>query len=104
MTRKMELMERILERRARVGVIGLGYVGLPLAVEFARSGFAVTGFEVSAEKVATINGVDSKAVRIGLFTPSLTSPVNPISLERCLWACSSPRSRTRADCPTSCHR
>ena len=59
MTRKMELMERILERRARVGVIGLGYVGLPLAVEFARSGFAVTGFEVSAEKVATINGGDS---------------------------------------------
>ncbi len=54
-TRKAELIERIVERRARVGVIGLGYVGLPLAVEFAGAGFDVTGFEVSAEKVASIN-------------------------------------------------
>src|SRR4051794_39105779 len=54
--RKTELIERITERRARVGVIGLGYVGLPLAVEFAAAGFDVTGFEVSADKVAQING------------------------------------------------
>ncbi len=50
-----ELRKRIEERTARVGVIGLGYVGLPLAVEFARVGFHVTGFEVSAEKVAQLN-------------------------------------------------
>jgi UDP-N-acetyl-D-mannosaminuronate dehydrogenase len=42
-------------RKARVGVIGLAYVGLPLAVEFARAGFDVTGFDVHPEKVAVIN-------------------------------------------------
>jgi UDP-N-acetyl-D-glucosamine dehydrogenase len=49
------LYDRIQNRSARVGVIGLGYVGLPLAVEFARSGFNVTGFDVDATKVAQIN-------------------------------------------------
>jgi UDP-N-acetyl-D-glucosamine dehydrogenase len=48
-------LERIRARRAQVGVIGLGYVGLPLAVEFARAGFAVTGFDVDAAKTAQIN-------------------------------------------------
>jgi UDP-N-acetyl-D-glucosamine dehydrogenase len=48
-------LERIRTRDARVGVIGLGYVGLPLAVEFARAGFTVTGFDVDAAKVAQIN-------------------------------------------------
>ncbi len=38
-----------------MGVIGLGYVGLPLAVEFAREGFDVTGFEIDAAKVAEVN-------------------------------------------------
>ncbi len=57
--RMTELIGAIDERRAHVGVIGLGYVGLPLAVEFARSGFGVTGFEVSAEKVAILNGGES---------------------------------------------
>src|SRR5438105_4305628 len=48
-------LERIRARKARVGVIGLGYVGLPLAVEFARAGFDVTGFDVDAAKAAQIN-------------------------------------------------
>jgi len=45
------LKEKIENRTARFGVVGLGYVGLPLAVEFAREGFRATGFEVSQEKV-----------------------------------------------------
>jgi UDP-N-acetyl-D-glucosamine dehydrogenase len=49
------LLDRIQSRRASVGVIGLGYVGLPLAVEFAHAGFDVTGFDVDASKVAEIN-------------------------------------------------
>src|SRR5437588_13111520 len=49
------LSDRIGSRNARVGVIGLGYVGLPLAVEFARAGFTVTGFDVDAKKAAQIN-------------------------------------------------
>ena len=51
----MTLEEKIDARTARVGVIGLGYVGLPLAVEFATAGFDVTGFDVDASKVAAVN-------------------------------------------------
>src|SRR3954468_5332464 len=49
------LLDRIRARRATVGVIGLGYVGLPLAVELARSGFVAAGFDVGAPKSAEIN-------------------------------------------------
>jgi UDP-N-acetyl-D-glucosamine dehydrogenase len=48
-------IERIGSRQARIGIIGLGYVGLPLAVEFARAGFDVTGFDVDETKNAQIN-------------------------------------------------
>jgi UDP-N-acetyl-D-glucosamine dehydrogenase len=44
---KEQVLARIADRSATVGVIGLGYVGLPLAVEFARAGFKVVGFDVS---------------------------------------------------------
>jgi len=56
---KEELTGLISERRAHIGVIGLGYVGLPLSVEFAHKGFQATGFEVDAEKAATINRGES---------------------------------------------
>ncbi len=49
------LLERIQARRARTGVLGLGYVGLPLAVEFARSGFFTTGIDLDGRKVAAVN-------------------------------------------------
>lgn len=45
----------ITERKAKVGIIGLGYVGLPLAVEFAGGGFPTTGFEIDGGKVKDIN-------------------------------------------------
>ncbi|MEE9606446.1 MAG: nucleotide sugar dehydrogenase [Myxococcota bacterium] len=51
MNRLHELGQRIDARAARIGVIGLGYVGLPLAVEFSKAGFRVIGFEVDANKV-----------------------------------------------------
>jgi UDP-N-acetyl-D-glucosamine dehydrogenase len=53
------LQEKIRSRHARVGIIGLGYVGLPLAVEFARAGFTVTGIDVSAAKTERVNAGDS---------------------------------------------
>jgi UDP-N-acetyl-D-glucosamine dehydrogenase len=53
------LLDRIRTRQARVGVIGLGYVGLPLAVEFARQGFPVTGFDIDERKSASINAGQS---------------------------------------------
>jgi UDP-N-acetyl-D-glucosamine dehydrogenase len=49
------LRERIANREAVVGVLGLGYVGLPLVVEFAKAGFHVVGFDVSKSKVDSIN-------------------------------------------------
>jgi len=50
----VHLKEKLESRQANVGVIGLGYVGLPLAVEFARAGFTVTGFDVDESKVSAI--------------------------------------------------
>src|SRR4051812_34978045 len=47
--------ERLKRRTARIGVIGLGYVGLPLAVEFAKAGIRVTGFEIDASRVDRLN-------------------------------------------------
>ena len=52
---KDQLGRKITEKTARVGVIGLGYVGLPLAVEFSRGGLFTTGFEVDESKAAEIN-------------------------------------------------
>src|SRR5947199_4697378 len=49
-----QLCNHIQTRRARVGVIGLGYVGLPLAVEFARNGFATTGIDLDSRKIESI--------------------------------------------------
>ena len=49
------LLDRIRNKQVRVGVIGLGYVGLPLAVEFAKAGLEVTGFDVDQPKVDLIN-------------------------------------------------
>ena len=48
---KTEVINLIKGQRAHVGVIGLGYVGLPLATEFAGRGFNATGFEVDRKKV-----------------------------------------------------
>ncbi len=56
---ELPIVERIRTRRAKIGVIGLGYVGLPLAVEFARAGFDTTGFDVDDAKIASINAGES---------------------------------------------
>src|SRR5918999_5807525 len=47
--------ERIASRSARVGIVGLGYAGLPLAMAFAEAGFSVTGLDLSEERVAAIS-------------------------------------------------
>jgi len=53
-TLAVDLDKKIREKTARVGVIGLGYVGLPLAVAFARKGFKVTGIEVDPRRAANL--------------------------------------------------
>ncbi len=55
----MGILEIINARTARVGVVGLGYVGLPLAVEFAKAGYRVTGIDLSVGKVDAIGRGES---------------------------------------------
>lgn len=70
-----DLRERITKRTARVGVLGLGYVGLPLAVEFAHAGFEVTGIDVQQSKVDQFNRGHSyvKDVKDDVFRPLVES-------------------------------
>jgi UDP-N-acetyl-D-glucosamine dehydrogenase len=78
---KKELLSKISQRKIQVGVVGLGYVGLPLAVEKAKAGFPTTGFDVQVAKVQMVNSgknyigdiVDndlSKLVSIGMLKAS----------------------------------
>lgn len=52
---KNKLLDRIRNRKISVGVVGLGYVGLPLAVEKAKAGFTTIGFDIQNEKVELVN-------------------------------------------------
>src|SRR3984957_3611830 len=55
---------KIQQRQARVGIIGLGYVGLPLALLFSEQKFAVTGFDIDQRKVDTLTKGESYIYRI----------------------------------------
>ena len=69
------LIEKLRNRSAHVGVVGLGYVGLPLAVEYARAGFKVTGFDVVASTVESLNEGRShvRDVSSGLLQEAVSS-------------------------------
>jgi UDP-N-acetyl-D-glucosamine dehydrogenase len=55
----MDLLEKIKERAAHVGIIGLGYVGLPLVIRYCEEGFRVTGFDIDQRKVGRLNKGES---------------------------------------------
>ncbi|MBU6390638.1 MAG: nucleotide sugar dehydrogenase [Planctomycetes bacterium] len=59
-----ELLEKTKTKRAKIGVVGLGYVGLPLALEFVRSGYCVTGIDKSKERVEFLNKGKSYVIDI----------------------------------------
>ncbi|MCA9959289.1 MAG: nucleotide sugar dehydrogenase, partial [Anaerolineales bacterium] len=59
MSTKHELMTKFTTHQAKVGIIGMGYVGLPLAVAFAQIGFEVVGVDVNPQKVAMLNRGES---------------------------------------------
>ncbi len=44
-------LQKIKDKKAHIGIIGLGYVGLPLAIEFCKAGFSVTGLDIDQEKI-----------------------------------------------------
>lgn len=56
---KEALLEKVRNRSARVGIVGLGYVGLPLATEFSKAGFSVTGIDLQPSKVDQVNAGES---------------------------------------------
>ena len=66
------LAEKIRNKTARVGVVGLGYVGLPLAVEYAQAGFLVTGIDLNVKKCDMVNAGESY---IGDIPTSVLAPL-----------------------------
>lgn len=62
--RTVELTRRIHSREARIGIVGMGYVGLPLALLFSEERFRVTGFDIDLRKVESLNRGESYIVRI----------------------------------------
>jgi UDP-N-acetyl-D-glucosamine dehydrogenase len=59
-----QLLNRIRNRQARIGIVGMGYVGLPLALLFSEERFRITGFDIDVRKVTTLNRGGSYIVRI----------------------------------------
>jgi UDP-N-acetyl-D-glucosamine dehydrogenase len=85
---RAELLRKIIERQAVVGVIGMGYVGLPLAVEFGRSGMSVIGFDLDERRVEQINSGES-------YIPDVATEVVRTLTERRKLSATSDFSRLR---------
>lgn len=84
------LEQKILRKKAKIAVMGIGYVGLPLAVEFAKEGFQVYGLDPNREKVRQVNAgvsyiqdVDSKTLASLVRSGRLRATTD----DRCLKAC-----------------
>jgi UDP-N-acetyl-D-glucosamine dehydrogenase len=71
---KKALITGITSRSAKVGIIGLGYVGLPLAIEFCKAGFPVTGFDIDPEKIKLLKQGKSYIKHIDIS--ALSSPLS----------------------------
>jgi UDP-N-acetyl-D-glucosamine dehydrogenase len=76
-----ELEKKILDRSARIGIIGLGYVGLPEAVMFAQAGFPVTGFDVDLERLSMVK--TGRSYLSDVSSEVLASLVNAGRLRAC---------------------
>lgn len=79
-----ELLQKIHSKKATVGVIGLGYVGLPLSIELAEAGFNVIGFDISPNKVKLLNSgksdiddISDAAVKKVVSSGKFTSTIDP---------------------------
>ncbi|MFA6980549.1 MAG: NAD(P)-binding domain-containing protein [Ignavibacteriaceae bacterium] len=59
MNKKEQLLKKISSHSAKIGIIGLGYVGLPLGLTFTRKGFTVIGFDVDEKKIPLLNAMQS---------------------------------------------
>jgi UDP-N-acetyl-D-glucosamine dehydrogenase len=84
------LLAKIDRHEAKVGVIGLGYVGLPLSIAFVEKGFCVLGFDVDAQKIAKLNagtsyiqGVEDARVRAGIDEMRFSASIDFSQLATC---------------------
>lgn len=95
-TLKSNLIKKLLNKTATLGVVGLGYVGLPLAVEKAKAGFKTIGFDVQETKVAMVNAGENyigdvvnedlqKIVKSGLL--SATTDIAQVATADCVCIC-----------------
>ena len=94
--RAASLEERILRHEAHVVVVGLGYVGLPLAVELAQTGFPVTGYDIAAKRVANVNAGKSDILDVK------DEVLRPLVEARKLTATTDPKALAQADCASIC--
>lgn len=90
----MDLIEKIKSRESKIGVIGLGYVGLPLVIEFCKAGFRVTGYDIDPEKVALlregrsyIKHIESSRIKQCLANFSPTNDFSQLTHEDCIIIC-----------------
>lgn len=90
------LETKIRDKSARIGIIGLGYVGLPLAVEFAEGGFSVIGFDISEEKVKMIGRAKSYIDDIA------DARLKPLVKSSKLTATTDPKLLSKMDCVSIC--
>jgi len=86
-----ELRTKIKNKEAQIGIIGLGYVGLPLAVEFAKVGFNVTGFDTDEKKICNINEGLSYILDVS------SKDVEDLVLSKKLWATSNKKLLNKMD-------
>src|SRR3990172_2979674 len=84
------LLQRIKKRRARVGIIGMGYVGLPLLQTFCRAGYECLGFDVDERKVTLLNRgrsyikhIPSESIRELRTARRFSASRDPQELKRC---------------------
>jgi UDP-N-acetyl-D-glucosamine dehydrogenase len=86
-----EILKKISDKTVRIGVIGLGYVGLPLAVTFARNGVEVLGFEKSGRKAKAVNAAqnyisdvaDADLTEVVLGTKNLSATMDFFRINEC---------------------
>ena len=73
-----EFIKRLDKKEARIGIVGLGYVGLPLLIEFAKAGFKIRGFDIDIKKINQLN--DGKSYIRHIKSESITSYIAGNSL------------------------
>jgi UDP-N-acetyl-D-glucosamine dehydrogenase len=83
----MSLISKIKDKTARIGVIGLGYVGLPLVIEFCRAGFSVTGYDVDEQKISLLRQGKSyiKHIDTAILVNDLRDSFRPTNDFSTLW-------------------